>query len=145
MEPLPQCPSCGLDVPVEATICPYDGTQLETSEFGPTVRRDPLIGLTLGEYVVEKVIGAGGMGVVYRAIQPVIGKKVAIKVLRPEVAHKENAHQLIKEARLVNQVGHRGIVDIFSFGSLSDGRQYLVMEYLTGASLERVVIQKGKL
>lgn len=96
------------------------------------------IGLEVDDYVIKSRIGAGGMGVVYEALHPVIGKRVAIKVLRPDVAHDPTtAAQLLTEARAVNAIGHRGVVDIYNIGTLPDGRQYLVMELLAGAPLDR--------
>jgi serine/threonine protein kinase len=104
--------------------------------------RDPVIGTQVSGYVVKGRLGAGGMGIVYEGEQPVIGKRVAIKVLRPEVADNPDVVQrLVAEARAVNQVGHRGIIDVFGFGQLPDGRQCIVMEYLEGDSLEALVNQ----
>jgi hypothetical protein len=78
---------------------------------------DPLIGMQIGEYVIEEQIGIGGMGIVYRGEQPVIRKRVAIKVLRPEVGDQSMyVERLLAEARAVNAIRHRGIIDIFSFG-----------------------------
>ena len=101
-----------------------------------TVSRDLLVGKQLGDYVVERRIGAGGMGIVYEGEQRVIGKQVAIKMLRPEFADDEQLQRLLAEARAVNAIGHRGIIDIFGFGELPDGRQYMVMEYLEGTPLD---------
>jgi serine/threonine-protein kinase len=112
----------------------------------PTAQKDPVIGLKLGDYVVQERLGAGGMGVVYRGLQALIGKEVAIKVLQADLANNpEETERLIAEARLVNAIGHRGIVDIYSTGSLPDGRQYLVMELLRGEPLDQVVDQRGPL
>ncbi len=100
----------------------------------------------IGEYAVRRRIGAGGMGVVYQAVHPVIGKRVAIKVLRPELAREPYlASRLLSEARAVNAIGHRGIVDIFGFGRLEDGRHYLVMEMLDGSSLDQLLDERGAL
>ncbi|MDP1918648.1 MAG: serine/threonine-protein kinase [Myxococcales bacterium] len=101
---------------------------------------DPVIGTQVSGYVVKGRLGSGGMGIVYEGEQPIIGKRVAIKVLRPEVAENPDVVQrLVAEARAVNQVGHRGIIDVFGFGELPDGRQCIVMEYLDGESLEHII------
>ena len=93
-------------------------------------------GFVVGEYRIEGVAGRGGMGVVYAAVQPVIEKKVAIKVLNAQLsADHDLVRRFVDEARAVNRIGHENIIDIFSFGQLSDGRQYFVMEYLEGATL----------
>ncbi|HJX66893.1 MAG TPA: serine/threonine-protein kinase [Polyangia bacterium] len=93
-------------------------------------------GTLIGEYQVEREIGRGGMGVVYAARHPVIGKRVAIKVL--DLFFSRDA-ALVKrftdEARAVNRIGHPNIIDVFSFGQLADGRQYFVMEFLEGETL----------
>ncbi len=97
-----------------------------------------LVGQRLGEYEVEAHLGAGGMGIVYRGIQPQIGKRVAIKVLRPETAAgKESFQALLAEARAANSIRHPGIVDIFSFGTTPAGAPYVVMELLEGKSLDQ--------
>jgi serine/threonine protein kinase len=97
-------------------------------------------GLEVGEYRVLKKIGEGGMGAVYSAVQPVIGKRVAIKVLAPHIAtNPELVRRFVDEARAVNKIGHPNIVDIFSFGWLPDQRHYFAMEFLDGQSLaERI-------
>ncbi|HVZ73279.1 MAG TPA: serine/threonine-protein kinase, partial [Polyangia bacterium] len=97
---------------------------------------DLAAGATVGEYRVERVLGRGGMGVVYAAVQPVIEKKVAVKVLSAQFSGAPDlVRRFVDEARAVNRIGHENIVDIFSFGQLPDGRQYFVMEFLEGATL----------
>ena len=94
-------------------------------------------GTAVGEYVVTRKIGAGGMGEVYAGEQPLIGKQVAIKVLSPKLLQDQStARRLLEEARAVNQIRHPNIIDIFSFGFLPDGRPYYVMELLEGENLE---------
>ena len=99
-------------------------------------------GTAVGEYIVEKQIGEGGMGVIFSAKHPIIGKRVAIKVLNPDMAaNVAIVQRFIQEARSVNQIGHRNIVDIFSFGRLSDGRHYFVMEFLDGIPFSKCILQ----
>ncbi|MBL8939118.1 MAG: serine/threonine protein kinase [Archangium sp.] len=106
----------------------------------PTSIRDPVIGTEVSGYRVTARLGSGGMGVVYEGEQPLIGKRVAIKVLRHEIAEDpELVLRLVAEARAVNQVGHRGIIDVFGVGKLPDGRQCIVMELLDGEPLESVM------
>ncbi len=107
---------------------------------------DSLINAQLGEYIIAERVGVGGMGIVYRAKQPLIGTNVAIKVLRPDVlADPRDVERLLHEAKVVNQIKHRGIINIFGAGSLPDGRQYLVMEYLEGETLEHRLEREGRL
>ena len=102
------------------------------------------VGAMVGEYRVEKRIGSGGMGIVFAAAHPVIGKRVAIKVLRADVCDDAVAVQrFIDEARVVNQIEHPNIVDIFAFGQIADGRHYFVMEWLRGESLRDRIERKS--
>jgi len=97
-------------------------------------------GAAVGEYLVEGFLGAGAMGEVYAGIHPVIGKKVAIKVLKREVGSSpDGAERFKREARAVNQVDHPNVIDIFSFGRLDDGRLYLVMDLVEGRSLRKAL------
>jgi eukaryotic-like serine/threonine-protein kinase len=101
-------------------------------------------GHRVGEYEIEAKIGEGGFGSVFRAVHPVIGKVVAIKVLhRRYSAQPEMVRRFVAEARAVNQIRHRNIIDIFAFGQLEDGRHYYVMEYLEGSTLEEHITQGG--
>jgi eukaryotic-like serine/threonine-protein kinase len=103
-------------------------------------------GTAVGEYVIEDKIGAGGFGTVFRAGHPLIGKQVAIKVLsRAYSAQPEMVSRFVAEARSVNQIRHRNIIDIFGFGQLDDGRHYFVMELLEGAPLDAYLEQHGRL
>jgi eukaryotic-like serine/threonine-protein kinase len=104
-----------------------------------STRPDPLLGMQLGEFVIEERIGAGGMGVVYRAVHPLIGKQAAIKVMRLEMVSLQQVQRLLVEARAVNAVQHPGIIDIFGFGSLPDERPYVIMELLKGRPLSDFV------
>lgn len=94
---------------------------------------EKLIGTMVGEYEVTGWIGEGGMGAVLSGIQPLIGKKVAIKILKtPFISNPESMRRFVDEARAVNEIGHPNIVDIFSFGQFEDGTLFFVMEYLDG-------------
>ncbi|WP_428261604.1 protein kinase domain-containing protein [Haliangium sp.] len=110
------------------------------------IARDPdlTVGQQVGEYVIEEKIGEGGFGDVFKAVHPLIGKVVAIKVLhRRYSAQPEMVSRFIAEARAVNQIRHRNIIDIFAFGQIDDGRHYYVMEYLEGMTLEDLLAAHG--
>jgi serine/threonine-protein kinase len=97
-------------------------------------------GTVVGEYRIERRLTAGGMGTVYAATHPIIGKRAAIKVLKAQ--HSRDAlliQRFVDEARAVNHIGHDHIVDIFAFGTLADGRSYFVMEWLEGLSLKQAL------
>jgi serine/threonine-protein kinase len=93
-------------------------------------------GTLLGDWRVEAKIGEGGMGTVYAASHDLIGKRAALKVIRAEHCTDPGAAaRLLQEARVVNQISHKNIVDIFYAGELADGRPFLVMELLSGKTL----------
>ena len=103
-------------------------------------------GTLVGDYRVIQKLDEGGMGTVYEGVHPVIGKRVAIKLLHPHVARQEvSVARFIQEARAVNAIGHREIVDIFGFGKFTDGRQYIVMEFLKGRHLLAFLNENGPL
>ncbi|HWO25529.1 MAG TPA: serine/threonine-protein kinase [Kofleriaceae bacterium] len=86
--------------------------------------------------MVERELGRGGMGAVYAVVHEDIGKRAALKVVHSRlVGTSFNLDRMLLEARVVNQVGHPNIVDIFETGKLPDGRPYIVMERLEGKSL----------
>ncbi len=103
-----------------------------------------LTGRRIGDYEMIARIGIGGMGVVYEGKHPLIGKRVAVKFLLPSLSKdKELVARFVAEARAVNAIGHRGIVDIFNFGTMEDGTQYFVMEFLEGRSFDQVIANES--
>lgn len=95
-----------------------------------------MIGRSIGNYKIVRVLGEGGMGTVYLAEHPMIGKRVAVKMLRPDLgADPGLVSRFFQEARAVNAIGHPNIVDISDFGHTSDGIVYFVMELMEGQSL----------
>jgi serine/threonine protein kinase len=99
----------------------------------------------LGAYRVLRVIGVGGMGVVYEAEEPVLERRVALKVLLPALAASVSARQrFLREARAAAKVEHERIVPIFQVGE-DRGMPYLAMPLLKGESLEQRLAREGRL
>lgn len=103
--------------------------------FGET-NETSQVGKTIGNYKVVKQIGEGGMGVVYLAEHPVIGRKVAIKLLHTSFARdSETVARFFNEARAIHMIAHPNIVEILDFGQTTDGQPYFIMEFLSGQPL----------
>jgi serine/threonine-protein kinase len=112
----------------------------------PGAEPDLLIGRKFGNYELVSLLGRGGMGGVYLARHPTLGKQVAIKVLHKELASDRGAiGRLIDEARASTAIGSDHIVEIFDCGETSDGITYLVMEALEGQTLEQRLERRGRL
>lgn len=126
-----QCPTCGVRFYEERSkLCPIDGASLVDLP-------DPLIGRVIQErYVVEALLGTGGMGSVYRGRHQLINRHVALKFLANKHVRDDNSRQrFLREARAVNRVQHDHIIDVSDFGETDDGLVYIVMEYLSGRTL----------
>ena len=96
------------------------------------------IGQTFGTYKLQELLGKGGMGYVYRAEHTKLGREVALKLLRADYAKRRDAvNRFFQEAKTVNRVRHRNIVDVTDFVELGDGTTFIIMEYLRGQSLGR--------
>ncbi|MFM2419020.1 MAG: hypothetical protein RL385_3743 [Pseudomonadota bacterium] len=139
------CPRCGAQYEQER-FCPEDGEA--TQVLAPALpSADPLLGRVIdSRYRVERIIGEGGMGIVYGATHIALNKAVAIKVLRGEMARDADAVQrFAQEAQAASSIGHENIVDIADFGRLPDGNAYFVMELLGGRPLSDLIKLGGAL
>ncbi len=123
------CPECGESENGQRT-CSRDGSELVDSG------QDELLGQIVGSYRVARLLGRGGMGAVYLGVHPEIGSRVAIKVITPAGGRDgSDVQRFFAEARSVNMIQHDGIVNVLALAHLPDGRPYIVMEYIGGASL----------
>jgi serine/threonine-protein kinase len=95
-----------------------------------------MAGDLVGSYRVVRKIGEGGMGAVYLAEHTLLGRPAAIKMLLRELSHREElVTRFFNEARAASSVKHPGIVEVYDFGTHTDGSAYIVMELLEGESL----------
>jgi serine/threonine protein kinase len=99
---------------------------------------------TIGRYEVVQRLGSGGMGEVYLALDPTIGRYVAIKLLRRGVETAELRQRFLREARAAGQLDHPNIVTIFDVQD-DDGRLFLAMEYIRGRTIADIIEQKDPL
>jgi serine/threonine protein kinase len=136
------CPAC--EKMFEAcTRCPNDGTEL-VRLIAP---RDPLIGRELdGKFTILEKLGEGGMGTVYRGAQHSVGREVAIKLLHGKAVESPDAiRRFLREAKLASRLSHPNAVGVHEFGQTDDGMFYLVMELVSGRTLEQVITEDGVL
>jgi serine/threonine-protein kinase len=102
------------------------------------------VGQTVGNYRITAQLGEGGMGKVFLAEHPVIGRKAALKVIHPEFARNADVvARFVNEARAVTQIGHDHIVDVTDFGHTEAGDFYFFMEYLRGERLSDQIAQRA--
>jgi len=141
------CSACNINYPDVVEFCPRDGNRLPPNPHETQAMYDPLIGSTIdGRYIIEAVIGQGGMGFVYAARHAIIDKRVAIKVLKKEHSQDASAvERFLVEAKAASKIGHQNIVDITDFGVLPDGHAYFVMEFLDGPTLGKMVHERGNI
>jgi len=140
------CPTCAEEGIPGALFCGSCGSRLvSTPVSGRTV--DPLVGQTLGgTYLIQEKIGSGGMGDVYKAIHKKLESPVALKIVKRELlAHSAMVNRFQREARAASKLHHPNVVAVTDFGQSEDGMLFMVMEYVTGKSLARVIADDAPL
>ncbi len=126
------CALCGRCYDHDALHCEADEQPL------PPPRAFPY--RVAGRYRLIRLLGEGGMGLVFEAEDERLVRRVAVKTLKPDHFHSEDRRQRFEqEARALAQIHHPGVISIFDSGELEDGSLYLVTERLLGASLGRVL------
>jgi serine/threonine-protein kinase len=117
------CPACKSEYPDDWKRCPKDEAELLKTQF-------------VGKYRVEEIIGTGGMGAVYKALNPDTNAQVAIKLMHAAAASMDAARaRFQREAAAVSSLRTQHLVGIYDFGTEDDGTMYLVMEFLDGHNL----------
>lgn len=104
------------------------------------------VGQTLdNRYRIDKIIGVGGMAVVFRAFDILAGRNVAVKILKDDIARDEvSVKRFINESKAVSMLSHPNIVTIYDVSVRSDAK-YIVMEYIEGITLKNYMLKKGKM
>ncbi len=134
-----QCPVCNLKYPSESATCFVDGAELVAIQ-------DPRIGTTIaGRYLLEDVLGEGGMATVYRAQHKLVDRACAVKIMNTALAKNEVIRERFRrEAKAAQTLAHPNIIEIFDQGETADGGMYLVMEVLEGESLADLLERQSK-
>jgi eukaryotic-like serine/threonine-protein kinase len=108
--------------------------------------QDQFIGRDIlnGQFQILQKIGSGGMGSVYKALQPAMNRMVAVKILHPKLANRKDlVSRFRREARAMSHLTHPNTVKVYLYGELEDGSLYIVMEYLEGKNLNQTVRSEG--
>jgi len=133
------CSACNQKFDDSLSFCPTDGEVLEED---PT----SLLGAVLdGQYQIEGILGKGGMGAVYRARHILLGDRVAIKVLPPEMrSNTEWLRRFQREGQAARRFRHPNAVTVYDLRTSADGTIYLVMEYVEGTTLDVELKKHGR-
>src|SRR3979411_1799259 len=133
------CTSCNEKFDDSLSFCPTDGEVLEEDSSA-------LLGNVLdGQYQIESLLGKGGMGAVYRARHILLGDRVAIKLLPPEMrGNTEWLRRFQREGQAARRFRHPNAVTVYDLRTSADGTIYLVMEYVEGNTLDVELKKRGK-
>ena len=139
-----ECPNCERCFSDDVNFCPHDQTQIRVSLPGDK--------LLANRYLLEKRIGRGAMGQVYLARDQNLGtRRVAVKTVRQDILSSEDLQEgeaiarFEREAMSAASISHPHVVDVTNFGKTSDGVFFLVMEYVEGETLHRLLRREGTL
>ncbi|HYR77693.1 MAG TPA: protein kinase [Pyrinomonadaceae bacterium] len=133
------CLTCNEKFDDSISFCPKDGEVLEED---PT----SVVGTVLdGQYQIEGILGKGGMGAVYRARHILLGDRVAIKLLPPEMrSNTEWLRRFQREGQAARRFRHPNAVTVYDLRTSSDGTIYLVMEYVEGHTIDAELKKRGR-
>jgi tRNA A-37 threonylcarbamoyl transferase component Bud32 len=130
------CPSCSTETSPHAQFCGACGNALPREQEG-----DPYLGQVVArKYRVEKLLGEGGMGRVYRANQLVLEKPVVLKLLHPTLQKDaRTVARFQREAKAASRLNHPNSIDVLDFGQTDDGALFIAMEFVDGRDLHQVL------
>src|SRR3954449_12269027 len=133
------CTACKAKYEDSVTFCSIDGEVLEAD---PASIVDTVLD---GQYQMEALLGKGGMGAVYRARHILLGDRVAIKLLPPEMrSNTEWLRRFQREGQAARRFRHPNAVTVYDLRTSSDGTIYLVMEYVEGNTLDAELRKRGR-
>jgi serine/threonine protein kinase/ligand-binding sensor domain-containing protein len=136
VEPLQLCPTCGRCFGAAAALCPVDGSELGAPRLIPHCIQD--------RYELRRVLGEGGMGLVFEAQDLRLDREVALKLIKPELYNMpEIRGRFQQEALALARIHHPGVIAIHDSGELEDGSAFLVMELLRGQNLGDLLRRYG--
>jgi len=149
-----KCPTCHSDNPDTLKFCGECGIQLPAPQGHPPVMTEtlqtPVHELTTGStfagrYQVIEELGHGGMGRVYKVFDTDIKEKIALKLLRPEVAlDKNTVERFSNELKLARKISHRNVCRMFDMGK-AEGTTFITMEFVPGEDLKKFIRKSGQL
>jgi dienelactone hydrolase/predicted Ser/Thr protein kinase len=154
-----KCPKCSTPNPSDSSFCGRCGTSLlpAAPPAGPTAAPSPgetllmpvealATGATFaGRYQVVEELGQGGMGRVYKVLDHEVGEPIALKLLRGEIATREDTiRRFREELRLARRISHKNVCRMFDLGS-SEGTYFITMEYVDGEDLKKFIRRSGQL
>jgi serine/threonine protein kinase len=134
------CPACGSTHDRDQRFCHTCGEPLTG-----TSAIDPWIGVTLGRYEIQRVVASGGMGVVYAARDPQLGRTVALKLLRDDLAADADfRRRFVRESRSAASLDHPNILPVFDAGEV-DGVLYIATRLVDARDLRHLLAEEGEL
>jgi len=147
-----KCPKCHFDNPSDSKFCKQCGTQIIPLEEIPvtetleTPKEELTTGSTFaGRYQIIEELGKGGMGKVYKALDTKIGEKIALKLIKPEIASdKKIIERFSNELKFARKVSHRNVGRMYHLGEY-EGIHFITMEYVSGEDLKSMIRMSGQL
>jgi len=135
------CLTCGIEYSGFISVCPEDQTRLTV------LTQDERVGTVLADrYDILEIIGTGGMGTVYKARQRLINRIVAVKMLHKTMMTSADVLRRFQlEAQAASRLSLPNILTIYDFGLTEEGQPYMVMDYLNGTSLDKIILNQHHL
>jgi len=143
---MPVCEKCHHEAMPGALFCVFCGTNFAATP-ADSPQADPFVGQTLkGMYLIQQRIADGGMGQVYKALHIALDAPFAVKIVKQGLRSDPGVvGRFQREARAVSKLRHPNVVAVTDFGQTEDGTLFMVMEYVTGRSLARVIAEESPL